>query len=269
MNSNPNLPRGEVRVNRPLGCLALALLAFLASPLQAQLPKCSQDHPSREHRLESVTKQGDARMTKSVAGHVTKYAMQRFNLQGLVTQADINRAQEATYEFLKWKLGNASAVAGQFVTAGYEHFDKAYVDEAAAALLGFELPKEKSGHSMFWLPPQFVDMKLMVDKTIGAKIGAYWLQVYGIPSEVSEPILIAIAEQEAKIDKRLGFNLPQKYDFPNGLVKLAIDAKRDPQGTRAKLQRAIDQAAAKQKAGQPAGQTKLPGQLPKVKKPGS
>jgi hypothetical protein len=154
-------------------------------------------------------------------------------------------------------------VAGQFVTAGYEHFDNAYVDEAAAALLWFELPKEKAGHSMFYLPPQLVDLKLMIDRTIGAEIGARVLEAYyGIPPEVSKPILIAIAEQEAKIDKRLGFNIPKKYDFPNGLVMLALDARRNPQATRAKLQKAIDEATARQKAGQPAGQPKLPVQTP-------
>ena len=66
---------------------------------------------------------------------------------------------------------------------------------------------------------------------------------YGIPAPIAEILLKAYAEEEAKVLKRLGFNIPQKYDFPNGLLQTAINAKRDPQGTKAKLQRVIDESS--------------------------
>src|ERR1043166_8070870 len=109
--------------------LTTGLVLFCAGA-NAELPKCSQDHPGKQHRLESVAKHGDSRMTLSVAGHTTKYAMERFNLDGLVTQAEIDRffhlkngkGGGQMYNFLKWKLASPSAVSGQFVTAGYQHF---------------------------------------------------------------------------------------------------------------------------------------------------
>jgi hypothetical protein len=100
--------------------------------------------------MESLAKHGDARMGMSAAGHAALYAIQRFHLEDFkVSQADIDRAQKEVYEFLKWKLGSATAVAAQFVSAGYQHFDRAYSDEAAAALLGAILPADPTGFNAF------------------------------------------------------------------------------------------------------------------------
>ncbi len=43
--------------------LFLAGLVFSLQGLAEAQVKCSQEHPGRQHRLESVTKRGDARMT--------------------------------------------------------------------------------------------------------------------------------------------------------------------------------------------------------------
>jgi hypothetical protein len=64
-------------------------------------------------------------------------------------------------------------------------------------------------------------------------------------------------DEEAKVLKRMGINIPKKYDFPNTLVQLTIDAKREPQKTRARMQRAIN-AAAKQEGIRPAAERREP-----------
>ena len=44
-------------------------------------------------------------MTRSVAGHVTLYAIRRYALDGFVTQAEQDRAEHEMEEFLKAKGG--------------------------------------------------------------------------------------------------------------------------------------------------------------------
>lgn len=236
-----------------------ACLAGMTAPVQAQ--SCSQDHPGRQHRVESVTKRGDARMTRSVAGHITTYAIQRFELKGLVTDADIERARAKTYEFLKLRLGNPAAVAGQFVSAGYQHFDRGYSDEAAAALLGYDLPTENGGHSMFYLPPEIVDLWVMSEK-LQNRGKAYLLHTFfGVPQALTAQILDAMVEEQAKVAKRMGFNIPKGYDFPNKLVLATAEAKRNPQLARAKFAAAVEDAARYESgaAAEPAGiQPRLP-----------
>lgn len=206
-------------------------------------PPCNQSHPGRQHRAESVAKRGDARMTQSVAGHIVLYAIQRYGLTSLVNRADTDRASQATYEFLKWKLGNASAVATQFVGAGYQHFDKAYVDEAGAALMGFDLPKEKDGHSMFYLPPDLLKAWDVTER-LGNAGRAYFLQYYyGIPAGQTKQVMDAIQDKKLGLVRHLGFSFPKQYDFPNGLLMTSIETRRSPAQAQQRIQRVLEEAA--------------------------
>lgn len=207
-----------------------------------------------ERAAKCVTK-GDAKVSKRIAKKMVAHAIKKYEIADLVGDEEaIKKARKEVYGFLKWKLGNPTAICGQYVTAGQKHFNKAYGDEAAAALMGFDLPNEKAGHSQFYLPPQLVELRLAVLKTVVIPAAAKGLEAaYGIPAPIAEILLKAYAEEEAKVLKRLGFNIPQKYDFPNGLLQTAIDAKRDPQGTRAKLQRVIDASSKQEQSQDPAG----------------
>jgi hypothetical protein len=102
-------------------------------------PKCRQDHAGRSYRVQRLAKDGDAKVLTSIAGHVVIYAKERYSIQDIVSATDYQRAQKEMYDFLSWKLGNPSLVTAQWVSAGYQHFDS-HADEAAAALLGMELP---------------------------------------------------------------------------------------------------------------------------------
>jgi len=216
----------------------------LAAP-QAPLPSCSQHHPGRQHRLESVVKQGDSRMTRSVAGHITLYAIERYSLKPLVNDSTYGHAAALVTSYLKVQYGNPAAVAAQFVSAGYQHFDRSHVDEAAAALLGFDLPHEASGRAVFQLPPQLVDLWAMTEKLQNSG-KAYLLQsFFHIPPALTKAILDFQTEQEAKLAKRVGFNIPKGYDFPNGLITAAIAARRDPQATRARFVQAVADAGSR------------------------
>ncbi len=122
---------------------ALALCALAApatASAQQSYPKCTQDHPGRSQRaLKFPAVWGDTRVLKSVASHTVKYAIVRYGIQDLVQPPDIEHATKEMYDFFSWKYGNPTLVASQWVTAGYQHFDH-HADEAAAALLGMELP---------------------------------------------------------------------------------------------------------------------------------
>jgi hypothetical protein len=46
-----------------------------------------------------------------------------------------------------------------------------------------------------------------------------------------------------KVVKRIGFNIPKKYDFPNQRVLATIEAKRNPEQAEANFQKVVDEAA--------------------------
>lgn len=185
---------------------------------------------------------GDTKVVREIARRTVKYAEGKWKIGDLTSDAAVRTAEQEMYEFFKWKLGNPTAVCGQYITAGYDHFKQAYGDEAAAALLGFDLPNEKDGHSEFFLPKELVELRLAIQKAAIPAAAMALEKAYGIPALVSRPLLNAYVEAEAKVLKRAGINIPKKYDFPNGLVKLTVDARRNPEKTRAALQRQIDDA---------------------------
>jgi hypothetical protein len=124
-----------------VACLTAGLLATAAGVSSAKdYPKCNLKHPGRTDRAAKLLTDGDTEVSKAVAKHVVKYAIRKYGLDGVVTEDEIKEARSQMYSFLKWKLGNPSAIAAQWVSAGYKHFDKAYSDEAGAAVLGSNLP---------------------------------------------------------------------------------------------------------------------------------
>jgi hypothetical protein len=197
----------------------------------------------KEDRAAKCATKGDAKVSKSIAKKVVKHAIKKYEIADLVDEAITKKARKEMYAFLKWKLGNPTAICGQYITAGQKHFNKAYVDEAAAALLGFNLPNEKAGRAMFQLPPELVDLWVMTEKLKNAG-KAYLLQAFfGIPVGLSRMVLDEITKQEGKVIKRLGFNIPKDYDFPNQMVQATIEAKRNPQQAKANFQKAVNDAA--------------------------
>jgi hypothetical protein len=127
-------------------CLALALNGITAAAQIPQqftqpFPRDAQDHPGRSWRLEKTTigGWGDTDVAKRTARHVVAYAVQRYKMDDVVKPEDIERANREMYDFLSWKYGNPSAIAAQWISTGYGHFDS-HADEAAGALLGIALP---------------------------------------------------------------------------------------------------------------------------------
>ena len=205
--------------------LATLVLSLGATSARAgDLPNCKQDHPGRQNRVEDSIKKGDAEIAKKVAKHCVKYAIQRFGLEGLVSDAEIDHAKDRMYSFLKWKLGSPSAVCGQWVSSGYGHFDRAYSDEAGALALGiFEFTdKEPELKVPAWL-----------QKSLVAKAGssgpaiASLLASYGVPEVIAMPIGNKIAAELAKATERntVGYYLPKDFDFDNRLLNAAVAAR--------------------------------------------
>ncbi|MGI0036602.1 MAG: hypothetical protein ACRD98_12120, partial [Nitrososphaera sp.] len=195
-----------------------------------------------ERAAKCATK-GDAKVSKSIAKKAVKHAIKQYEIADLVDDQTTKRAKKEVYAFLKWKLGNPSAICAQYVTAGQKHFNKAYGDEAAAALLGFNLPNEKAGRATFQLPPELVDFWMMTEKLQNAG-KAYVLQhYYGIPAFLTKRLLDEQTELTGKVLKQVGFNIPKKYDFPNQMVLATIEAKRNPEQAKQNFQRTVDEAA--------------------------
>jgi hypothetical protein len=215
--------------SRSLPFVVAALAATACIPLPAQRPPCTGHHPGRQHRVESVLKKGDSFMTQSVAGHVTKFAFEHYQLEGLVTDADVARAFDSKtrrgemVNFLEFKFGSPSAAMTEFVANGYQHFDRGYADEAAAIMLGlirfgrhtpdFVLPD--------WLAAQ---VKAEVKEQTKEAISGF-LQSKGVPALIADQIGAKIA---SKVAERVpvAISFPKQFDVDNRLIELAIEAKR-------------------------------------------
>jgi len=141
---------GQVRRTKPKASAPPPTTAVVNAPntVVVALPpdpaprSCNRGHPGRTDRTLYAAQNGDATTAKRVARHVTRYAVRRYHMEGLVTDAQISAADDKVYNFLKWKLGGPTPVAVTWVSHGFAHFDRAYVDEAAAVLLGYKIPRE-------------------------------------------------------------------------------------------------------------------------------
>jgi hypothetical protein len=207
--------------------LAPATLSTAAAPqvtIHSFPPvNCTQDHPGESERSRDVVMKGDSHMSKAVSTHVVKYAIQRFRLDSYVTPADIARAENEMYSFLKWKLGNPTAIAGQFVTAGYQHFDRAFSYEAAVALVGSSLPQETKPE--FAIPKDDVD-KLKADaQKDGSRLEVYLQKKYQIPPEYSDQVVQKLVEAAQGAVSHLGFNMPKSWAIDENVALVLIGEK--------------------------------------------
>jgi hypothetical protein len=134
--------------------------------------------------------------------------MQRFHLESAVTPADVARAEEEMYSFLKWKLGNPTTITAQFVTAGYQHFDNAFPYEAAAALVGFSLPQETKP---FALDKKHMDQLKADAQKDGVRLEAYLSKKYGIPADESGQVVQKLVEAAQASISHIGINMPQSW----------------------------------------------------------
>jgi hypothetical protein len=211
-------------MQRTLITTALATLT-LCLAARADRPDCDQNHPNHQNRLEDSIKKGDAEIAKKVAKHVVKYAIQRYALDGIVTEAEIDNAKDRMYSFLKWKLGSPSAVCGQWVSAGYGHFDKAYSDEAGALLIGIFRFADKEPEI---LVPDWLQKALVAQAGSSGPAIAAVLTTYGVPEVVAKPIGDKIAAELAKATERntVGYYLPKEFDYDNKLLNAAVTARR-------------------------------------------
>jgi hypothetical protein len=126
----------------------MVLVSLLAQPVWAGY--------NQSHRGQQCQHRGDVRMTQSLAQGVTSYALERYELDPWVSGEALDKVPTQLFGFWMWEFGSASASCVKYVTAGYEHFRATYVDEAAAALLGVELPND-AGQPYLLLPEWAVE----------------------------------------------------------------------------------------------------------------
>lgn len=199
-----------------LGALALA------APARGQeYPACDQDHPNGARRAESLFKRGDVYMVRRLSGHTVLYATRRYGLQEHFDDEAIQVAAGKLYDFLKWKLGSPSLVALQWLSDGYQHFDKTYVDEAAAILLG--VIEVDVGQPELRLPPFMQDwIMAQVGKT-GEAIAAF-LVTKGVPAPLAKILGDRVEQALADLYDRnlVGVYIPKSYDVDNRLVEAAV-----------------------------------------------
>jgi hypothetical protein len=207
-----------MNIGTPLLLLATFLL-FLGL-----VPNPAAAKGSKESRALKCATKGDSKVSKGIAKGVVKHAIKRFDIADLVDEGTTKKARKEVYEFLKWKLGSPTAICGQYITAAQTHFNKGYSDEAAAALLGTQLPGDNSVEMK--LPPRFTKVLQQAVNVQGAGAQAFLLATYGIPPMVSDLIIGKLTGAANKSIGRLGFNMPKKWDIDNKLVEGLIATKR-------------------------------------------
>lgn len=224
--------------------ISVLLMLSVSTAYGQTYPECSQDHPGRQHRLESLAKNGDSRMAYSAAGHAVLYAVERYGLKDFVTKAETDAAMSRMYDFLKWKLVSPTAVATTWASNGYQHFDRAYVDEAAAALLG--CMKGTGTAPLFVMPDWMIQFIVMSSSgTPDKALIAQALEKYGIPvplrDELADKIMTQVLTKTFQAIAAVSALMPRQYDIDNRLIDLAVQGK--------KAQKSGQLAAAGAKAG--------------------
>jgi hypothetical protein len=215
-------PKGVARPNtalRTAPTVSAAKTTTNAPGAMVQYPpvQCSQSHPGEGDRTRDVFSKGDSHMSKSVADHVVNYAIQRFQLAAFVKPTDIERARGELYEHLKWKLGNPPAIAAQFLTAGYQHFDNAFVYEAAAALVNFQLPGEKNGPD--WkIPKAWADYLHKMAEADGSRLGSFLEKKWQIPHDEAYKIESKLTGAANNAIENVGFNVPKNWNIDHNMV---------------------------------------------------
>lgn len=211
---------------RPSGAMTVGTTE--STPEAKTYPQCSQSHAGRSYRVKRLATDGDSKVTKSVAGHTVLYARERFGLADITSDADYDRAVSEMYDFLKWKLGNPSLVASQWVSAGYQHFDS-HADEAAAALLGVELPGPAAEVR---LPKVMSDWLKAEADSAGADFCTQLgdSTIVGFTCEVLEPY---VREAIAKSIDRIGISSATligktRYDVKTAEIELLVHLRRHP-----------------------------------------
>jgi len=199
--------------------LLLSALAVLLSP-----PLMGLAYAGKTQRAAKCATKGDARVSKSISTKVVMHAIKKYQIEDLVDKAGIKAARKEVYEFLKWKLGNPTAICAQYVTAGTKHFKKAYADEAAAALLGYTLPGK--GGAEVQLPKELADVLKKSYEQAGDGFAKTLQDEYGIPPEATAIVVDAVRKYANKATDNLGFNVPKGWDFDNKLLDVQIRLKR-------------------------------------------
>jgi hypothetical protein len=183
-------------------------------------------HATKADRTKQCVTKGDAATSVRISHNVVKAAIEKWKIADLANDQAIKNAEKELYGFLKWKLGSPAAICAQYVTADTQHFVKGYGDEAAAALLGMELPDDQGKVAKF--QKDFIaQLKAAIDKA-GAAAKTKLQDEYGIPPEVSDVIINELKKQPAIAAGRLTFNMPKKWDVDNRLVQGMIKARRSP-----------------------------------------
>lgn len=204
---------------------ALILLFLLSALAVAFAPPLADFAQAGQMERGAECLKGDSKVSKRIAKKVVAHAIKKWDIADLVDEQATKNAKQEVYEFLKWKLGSPSTICGQYVTAGQKHFNKAYGDEAAAALLGTQLPGDASAEMK--LPEKFSEqLKAQIDAQ-GDNAAKKIEEDYGIPPEVSKIIIDKVTSQAKTQIDRIGFNMPKKWDVDNRLVKGLIAAKRN------------------------------------------
>jgi hypothetical protein len=151
-----------MRFNLPLWLCVTSMVA--AYPAEAQ---------NRAERAAECLKEGDSKTSSQLAKRVVSYAANHWELADWATDEDRGDARGELYDFLKYKLGGPSAICAQYISTGDGHFKRGYGDEAAAALVGLELPGD--GRKNFAIPKK-VAHKLAEE----ALFGAIWTACTGL-----------------------------------------------------------------------------------------
>jgi hypothetical protein len=227
--------------------IGTSLLLLATFPLFLWLiPSPAYGKDSKESRALKCATKGDSKVGKGIAKGVVKHAVERFAIADLVDEEKSKKANKEVYEFLKWKLGSPTAICAQYVTAGQKHFNNGYSDEAAAALLGTQLPGDNSVEMK--LPARFTKVLQQAVDVQGAAASTYLMVTYGIPPMVSDIVIGKLTGAANKSIGRLGFNMPKDWDIDNKLVDGLIATKR--KGTA--------EGVAKEEADEEGERTKLP-----------
>lgn len=213
--------------------LLITCLFFVLPVANAQdYPKCSRAHPGKASRIESVAKNGDARMILSCAGHTLKYAIARYRIQDMYNDAnvdaDVNGILQEMYQELNRDFSMQLLISG-FIEYGYQQFHTD-VYNGGGILLGIYRIHNSRGELIiptFWQKYIEVNLGLRTASAITLYFAHLGIdpggEYYIGPASKLGP-LVATELSKPTADRKDVFT--GIYDLKDSVIEDAIKAKR-------------------------------------------
>jgi hypothetical protein len=130
-----------------------------------------------QSRWEACQRQGAWGVTRRLSNRIVRQAVRAFDLERVVTPADIREARSRMTDLLIWRFGSPEKVCDRYVRRGSAPLEERYADDAAGLLLGLVGFQDEQ-------PYYRIPRGLLLSQASRGRVTARLLRDLGLPTDV-------------------------------------------------------------------------------------